>query len=270
MVVWLVAGWLGGPAQAAKEDVLTRCGHEDLLAELAELDDKQRRKLLFDRAALDVARERFTCAAELTKYNQVTTKPRRPADVRRLDEMVSATAEFGYARQGMIAMRDGDFETAEGIFRRLAAIGHVRSLKTLEEWKTLDRRGFLYSKAREAMLQRRPRRASARLKLVEDGWKKATIASDLSYRAVEALRVKIDAAVVEDESLADREAEEGVSCWTTLTGPLLELKQLGGCPEGASEVLRDLHESDVATNRAKYSKGPVNITTEHPPGSRGG
>ncbi len=246
------------------EDVLGRCGHDDLTLE--GLDDKQRRKALFDRASVDAAQERFLCAAELTKLVQTSTNPRRPASVRKLDEMVVASAELAYARQGLPAMNEGDFDIAEAVFRRLAAIGHVRSLQTMRGWATLDRRAWLYSRARDALASRRPRLAVRLLTQLADAWDDATIATSISWKAVVALRERADAAVTDDEALAAKEAADGVSCWTTLAGPPDAIRVVGECPEGTSERLRTLHDDRVSENRARYTKGPVHVTTEHPGG----
>ena len=53
-----------------------------------------------------------------------------------------------------------------------------------------------------------------------------------------------------------------MSCWTTLTGEPDALKQLGECPDGTSELLRDKHAANVERARAAYRSGPKQITTE--------
>ncbi|MEM6930559.1 MAG: hypothetical protein AAF602_26720 [Myxococcota bacterium] len=261
-MVWL---WWMGMAWAEEpvaEQVLAQCGYGERATTIGALEAKPRRKAIFDLAKDEVEAERYICAAELTQLALKTTEP-KPAQARTLDEMLVATVELAYVRLGRAAMDEGRFDEAEAVFERLAAIGHVRSIKTMQNWPTLNRRSWLYARAREALAKQRPRHAAGLIDQIEEMGGQTNIGPELTWKAVEALRERVDEAIGTDDALAAKEVADGVSCWTTLAGPRTELRQVGGCEAGTSEKLRAKHASDVAKNRERYEKGPVHVNTEH-------
>ena len=191
-----------------------------------------------------------------------TGEPRN-AEVRRLVEMLGVVQQLGFAKQAQVALNEARFDEAEALFRRLAHTGHQPSAKVVQTWSNLNRRRWLNERARDALESDRPRTAGRLLEQLYADPDRSDLSADRPWTGVEALRQAVDAAIAEDEALAKAEAETGVECWTTLAGEPAEIREVGGCPDGASEQLRDAHARDVERGREAYRSGPTHITTTH-------
>ncbi|MEN0066984.1 MAG: hypothetical protein AAGA48_32940 [Myxococcota bacterium] len=259
--LWL----LGMVANAATpQEFLTDCGHAAFAETVKDLDTKARRKQLFELAKQDLEAERFVCSAQLT-HLVLSIGGLRKSDERGVVRMLGVVQQLGFDRQARVALYEGRFDDARTLFGHLAGTGHAPSMERVRTWAGFNQRRFLYLRAEDTLDKGRARKAAQLLERLKSNPDRTALTPDLPWTAVDELNEKIEAGIAADDALAKQESADGVSCWTTVTQDAKPnaLKVIGGCPEGASERLRDLHRADVEEARQRAMSEPQQVMTEH-------
>jgi len=259
--LWWTTAMGAGPSDTPAER-LEACGNDELAAAVDSMSKKERRVAVFEAATEHLEWKRYLCAADLTHLVLTTYDP-KPADQRRVAEMLTVTRALAYDGPAREALYEARFDEAEAMYRHLAALGHDPSAETVRTLAGLERRRWRHDRAEDALEAGRPRHAQRLLAPVIEGEDHSALSPRMKFEEVEKLYARIEAAVAADDALVAKEKAEDASCWSTLTGQPPKVEVVGGCDEGTSELLRERHAKRVEIRRGKPRDGTEQLTTSH-------